>query len=120
MPLRWSNNPQPIKPDVDQGKIVSLVDESLIRASRFIDISADENEEFDICFREPTEKITIGWNSDSYRVAGGKIPDRILPLGDYIVRVTIKHNDGSAQSEIILHNPDNISNYKLQYYSGKQ
>jgi len=120
MPIRWSNNPQPIRPDVDQGKIVTLIDQSLIRASRYIDISADEKEELDICYRDPKEKVAIGWNSDSYLIPGGRFPDRILPLGDYIVRVTVKHNDGSVQYDLLLHNPENIDHYKLDSYADQR
>lgn len=120
MPIRWSNNPQPIRADVDQGKIITVVDQSLIRASRYIDIPADEKEELDICYRDPKEKVAVGWNSDSYWIPGGKFPDRILSTGDYIVRVVIKHNDGSAQSEFLLHNPDSIDEYKLDSYPDRQ
>jgi len=120
MPIRWSNNPQPFSLDVDQNKIVTLIDQSLIRASRYIDIPADEKEELDVCYRDPKEKIAIGWNSDSYLIVGGRFPDRIIPSGDYIVWVTIKHNDGSVQSKFLLHNPESIDNYKLDLYADQR
>ena len=120
MPIRWSNNPQPIRPDLDQGKIVTMVDQSLIRASRYIDIPADESEALDVCYRDLKEKVAIGWNSDSYWIPGGRFPDRILPSGDYIIHVIIKHNDGSAQAEFLLHNPESINEYKMDLYADQQ
>ena len=119
MSIRWSNNPQPIRYDLDQGKISTLVDQSLIRASRFIDISADESEELDVCFRNPNEIIAYGWNSDSYMYKRSRHPERNIPSGDYLIRVKIKHNDGSVQSEFLLHNPQEISQFKLVSNSNK-
>ena len=44
MGVRWSNNPQPVRFERDQGQTVTLMEPTLLRASRFIDIAADESE----------------------------------------------------------------------------
>ncbi len=116
MPIRWSNNPQPIRSNFVEGKIVTLIDQSLIRASNYVDIPADESEALDVCYRDPSEKEAIGWNSDSYWINEGRFPNRILASGDYIVQVTIKHNDGSDQSQFLLHNPGSINGFGLALF----
>jgi hypothetical protein len=116
MPIRWSNNPQPIRSEIDQGRVVTIIEPSLIRLSRYIDIPADEREELDVCYRAPAENLAIGWNSDSYWQPGGRFPDRMLPSGDYIIHVLVKHNDGSEQSDFLLHNPESIDEYRLDIY----
>lgn len=119
MPIRWSNNPQPVRPDIDEGKFVTVVEESLMRAGKYIDIPADEREELDVGYRDPIEKVVVGWNNDSYRAPGGRFPVRVLPTGDFIIHVTIKHNDGSIQSEFLLHNPEDVGDFKLELFGGQ-
>jgi len=113
MPIRWSNNPQPIKPDLDRGKAATMLDQSLIRMGGYIDIPPDESEDLDICYRAPTTSEAVGWSTDSYRVQAGRYTHRILPLGDYQIRILIKHDHGAHACKLTLHNPQDIADFKL-------
>lgn len=119
MAIRWSNNTQPIKPEINNDRVVLLADPSLVRISTYIDICPDESETLDVCFRIPNEKDANGWNSDNYFSNNSKIPNRTLLTGKYIILVKIKHNDGSIQREFSLNNPDNIAEYRLEPLSKK-
>jgi hypothetical protein len=114
MNIRWSNNPQPTHPIARENRIENALDNNLIRASEYIDIPADEGEPLDICLRNPQEKIANAWNSENYRYPpNNRHPNRNLSTGDYIVRISIKHNDGTATHEFLLHNPDDIAGFEM-------
>ena len=114
MVIRWSNNPQPVRLDRDQGKVIGLLDQTLMRASRFIDIAADELEDLDICRRNMEERVANGWNSDNYQYPHHKHPDRYIPGGTFRVRVKLVHSDGSDEAEFLLHNPEDLGQYRLE------
>jgi hypothetical protein len=113
MSIRWSANPQPIQRIAVGGTIVSLPDPNLIRASRYIDIPADEVESLDVCFRAPRQRTANAWNSENYQFPRSRHPKRHLPRGRYLVQVVIKHNDGAVSARFVLQNPGRIRDFGL-------
>jgi hypothetical protein len=113
MSIRWSANPQPIQRIAVGRKLLSLPDPNLIRASRYIDIPADEAESLDVCFRAPRQATANAWNSENYQFQGSRHPKRRLSMGQYLIQVVIKHNDGAVSARFVLQNPRRIRDFRL-------
>jgi hypothetical protein len=115
MPIRWSGNPQPIKYEVANDQIISLVEPSLIKQSEYIDIPRDEEEELDIAVRFYQENEAYGWNSESYFHENRNQKFR-LPTGNYIIIVNLTCSSNNVSKKFILENPKKIEEFRIVEY----
>lgn len=115
MPIRWSGNPEPLKYEISpqDGSLKRVVETSLFRASRFIDIPPDSGEAIDIAVRVYSESSAYGWNHESY-IHDWQHPEFHLPTGAYIARVTIR-SEGQmlAQRNFYMFNPESFDDFDL-------
>jgi hypothetical protein len=115
MQIRWSGNPEPVKYEVANNKIITLVEPSLIKQSEYIDIPRDEEEELDIAVRFIDENEAYGWNSDSY-LHRGRNPKFQLPLGNYVIKINLICSSSNISKKYLLENPKKIQEFRIVDY----
>jgi hypothetical protein len=116
MPIRWSGNPEPIKFDVVDNHIVSLIEPSLLKSSRYIDIPRDEKEEIDVAVRFLQDHQAYGWNSESY-LHQSKNPELELSPGTYEIEVKITCSGSSKKEKFLLINQPDIQDFRLEPFT---
>lgn len=111
--FKWDGTPEPIKPEILDGQIVHLFDNSLIRFTRYIDIPPGEEESLAIAFRIAGDTAAYGWSYFNFQHQDWRHPDNILPLGDYIARITITSGDIKVKKDVPFTNPERFKEFDL-------
>lgn len=112
MPIRWDGAPEPIKYEVENGKILSILDPRLVRISGYIDIPPDEQESFAIAVRIHGDKNAFGWTSESY-FHDWRHPDYKLPTGEYMAKIKLTTGDATFEGEFPFVNLDAFETFDL-------
>ena len=111
--FKWDGTPEPIKPEILNGKIVYLPDNRLIRFTRYIDIPPGEEESLAIAFRIEGDSEAYSWSYLNYQHPDWRHPGSILPLGNYIARITISSGDTIEKKDFPFVNPKNFVEFDL-------
>ena len=111
--FKWDGTPEPIKQEILNNQVVYLPDRRLIRATRFIDIAPDEEESLAIAFRIQGDSDAYGWSFLNYQILDWRYPESILPLGNYIARITITSGDTVVKKDFPFTNPENFEEFDL-------
>ena len=109
--IRWAGNPQPVRDQISNGQRVTILDNSLLRLSKYIDIPRDEQEELDVCMRIiGGDGIAYAWNGDSYT---NKQINPTLNTGSYYIRVKIISNEKTFSEVFELNNHTDVNSFRL-------
>ena len=111
--LKWDGTPEPIKPEILNGQVIYLFDNSLIRLTRYIDIPPGEEESLAIAFRISGDKVAYGWSYINYQYPNWRYTDSTLPFGEYIARITITSGDTIVKKDIPFINPEKFNGFDL-------
>ena len=112
IPIRWDGMPEPIRYEVDNGKVITLPDTSLFRVSQYINIPPDEQETFAVAVKFQDDKKAYGWSNESY-IHGWKHKEVSLPPGSYEVVISLQSGDKVWKKRFRLQNTDEIKGFQL-------
>ena len=112
MPIRWDGNPEPLKPEVVNGKIEFLPDFRLMRLSRYIDIPPGESEGLAIAVRIDGLSDAYGWTGESY-LHNWQHPEYQLPTGDYVAHIYLTTGDSIFKQDFRFTNPEMFKAFDL-------
>lgn len=112
MPIRWDGNPEPLKDIIINGEIKQILERSLLRLSRYVDIPPEEKEQITIALRIYGEDCAFGWTGESYQY-GYHHPDFTLLPGDYIATVYITTGDHKISQDFKFTNPIRYEEFDL-------
>ena len=115
--FKWDGTPEPIKPEILNGNVVYLPDNSLIRTTRFIDIAPGEEESLAVAFRIQGDSEAYSWSYLNYQYPDWRYSDSSFPLGNYIARITITSGDTVIKKDFPFRNPDNFEEFDLMHQS---
>jgi hypothetical protein len=118
MPIRWSGNPEPLKYEIVNNKVIPMIEPSLIKSSRYVDIPRDEKEEMDIAVRFYGEMDAYGWNSESY-LHLSRNPEFKLTPGIYVIEVNLTCSGSSTKDKLLLINPEKIEEFRIEDYKDR-
>lgn len=113
MPIRWDGNPEPIRFEIVNGEVVGVIENSLLRLSRYIDIPPDEQESLAIAVRIHSETLAYGWTGKSYQY-DWRHPDYELPQGNYVASVKITTGDDVFRADFSFVNPEVYEEFDLK------
>jgi len=111
--FKWAGTPEPIRPEISNGKPVYLLDNNLIRSTRFIDIPPGEEERLAIAFRIKGDADAYGWSYLNYQSPDWRHPESTLSPGSYIARITITSGDTIVKKDIPFANPADFDKFDL-------
>lgn len=91
MPIRWSASPEPAPMQISVGEqIILLSDPASFTLTPHIDVYPGESERLDISAKFNDETDCYGWSNENYFSSlVWRNPNWKLPLGRYLVKVTI-------------------------------
>jgi len=112
MPIRWSGNPEPLKSEISDGRVVTLLDRGLMALSRTADIPPDKSKTIDVAMRLASSSSAYGWTDESY-AHNWSHPEFALPQGTYTVHIEIATGDRVFQHTLVLENPDSLDGFAL-------
>ena len=112
MPIRWDGSPEPVKHEILNASVVSLLDHRLLRISRFIEIFPDEKESLAVAVRILGDNEAYGWTGESY-IHDWRHPDFRLPLGTLRATVRIATGDTVTTKQISFNNPPKFEEFDL-------
>jgi hypothetical protein len=96
MPIKWDGTPEPLNLEISNGKIVYLLDQRLLRGTRFIDIPPDESETLAIAVRILNKTNAYGWTGESYSHDWCH-PAYEIPNGEYTAKIKVFSGDSKAE-----------------------
>jgi len=114
MPIRWDGNPEPLNPKIVNNEIKYLVDNRLMRLSRYIDIPPFEPESLAIAVRIEGDPNAYGWTGESYKY-NWRHPDYKLPAGEYVARISLTTGDRVFKQDFRFKNPEQFESFDLVY-----
>jgi hypothetical protein len=117
MPIKWDGTAEPLNPEIVNNQIVNLLDQRLLRFSRYIDIPPDEKETLAVAVRIHGDTLAFGWTGESY-AHDWRHPDFKFPPGNYVARVTITTGDSKTQKDFAFENPDRFEAFDLSLSKG--
>lgn len=117
MPIRWSGQPEPVKFEVVNNSIKQLLDPSLIRVSRYMDIPPNEEEVIDVAFRREGHSDAYGWSHENYQQGKWEHPEFTIPPGQYQVEITVTTGDRKFRKTFLLNNPANFNEFELHEWT---
>lgn len=112
MPIKWDGTVEPIKPEIVNTEIRYLVDNNLLRYTRYIDIPPDETESLAFAVRLDNEDVAFGWTGESYQ-HNWRHPVYKLLQGNYTARVKISSGDNQVQKDFMFKNTAKFDEFDL-------
>lgn len=107
---KWTGNPEPIRLSETR---IPILEPSLLRISRFIDIPSEESEELDICFRDCGSREAYIWNAYSYIPTATKLKSRQILNNESYLLLKVKHSTGMEKFYFKIVNPENINQFRI-------
>lgn len=123
MPGRWARSiePVPLAGNI-AGQPFQIFDPGRWTIFTTIDIPPGEKAEpLDIAVRFDNDSDSFGWNNESYfSNPVWRNPDRVLPRGQYLVKVTIRAAGQRREGFFVLNNTATRSDFRLERASREE
>ena len=107
MPIRWEANPEPLKPEVDNGHRIMLPDRCFLRSNKYINIPPGEIENINVVVKFGNTPKIYGWTDESYFFSEMKHTKYEFSHEEFLVRISISAANSSTAKETFR-----IKNYR--------
>lgn len=116
MTVRWSGSPEPIPLQIHmEGKVGHIIDPARLTVSSKVDIPPGEGWKVDIAAKFDDDKECYGWSNESYLCeTPWRNPEWKIPLGRYLVKVTIISAGEKVSKIVRLINDVGRSDFRLE------
>jgi len=111
--IRWDGMPEPLKYEVENGRIITLPDPALFRVSQYINIPPDEQETFAVAVKFQGDEEAYGWSNESYKHKW-KHTEVSLPPGVYEVIISLQSGDKVWKKRFRLQNTNGVNGLQLE------
>lgn len=116
MAARWSASPQPVPMQIRLGDTVAqILDVNRLNMASVIDVPPGESESMGVVGRFDDDSDCYGWSNESYSSEPPwRNPDWKLPIGRYLVRVTVRASGEKCAEPFRLVNGTQIEDLHLE------